>query len=303
MKLFALLFGVSIVLSTQASEFDKQLSKKEYVDLWRATAVQQMIQYKIPASITLAQGILESGSGNSELVKNGNNHFGIKCHDWTGKTMFIDDDKKGECFRVYKNGEESFVDHSEFLKGRSRYSKLFTFETTDYKAWSKGLKEAGYATNPKYPDLLIGIIEELKLNELDNLGVPTSQEAPNLALTNEKLNESKHSVVQHENKVKYIVAKKGDTFYRISKEFGLGLWQLYKYNDFGTRKDVLEEGDIIYIQPKIKRSKTKTIVLTEKMSLRELSQAQGLKLEHLLKRNDTSSADQILPAGEKVTLR
>lgn len=304
MKLFAIGLSVSMIMFSHASEIEKQISKKEYVDMWRTIAVQQMIQHKVPASITIAQGILESGSGNSELARKGNNHFGIKCHDWTGATMHIDDDQKGECFRVYANAEESFTDHSDFLKERKRYSNLFTLEITDYKAWAKGLKDAGYATNPKYPELLIGIIEDLKLHELDVLGAPNNEKAPTLAATStDKTEAVKHIVVLHENKVKYIVAKKGDTYYRISKEFGLGLWQLYKYNDFGPKKDVLNEGDIVYIQPKRNKAKNKTVQLTQKMSLREISQTQALKLESLLKHNENSSADELLPKGEKVILR
>lgn len=304
MKLVALGFGLTVMLFSHAGEVEKQISKKEYVDMWRTIAVQQMIQHKIPASITIAQGILESGSGNSELARKGNNHFGIKCHDWTGATMHIDDDKKGECFRVYTNAEESFVDHGKFLTERKRYSNLFTLETSDYKAWAKGLKDAGYATNPKYPDLLIGIIEDLKLHELDVLGSPNNEKVPVIAsTTNEKVIIAKHTVKLHENKVKYIIAQKGDTYYRISKEFGLGLWQLYKYNDFGPKKDVLVEGDIVYIQPKRKKSKTKTLQLSQNISLRELSQTQALKLESLLKKNENTSPDQILTKGEKVTLR
>lgn len=301
-----LTFGLGVALSglALAGNAEKQISKKEYVETWRSTAVQQMIQYKIPASITLAQAILESGSGNSELARKGNNHFGIKCHDWDGQTIYLDDDQKGECFRVYNSAEESYNDHSDFLKKKQRYSNLFLLEVNDYKGWAKGLKEAGYATNPKYPELLIEIIEDLKLNELDVLGSPNNEKAPDLTASAEKLSESRHVVMTHENKVKYIVAKKGDTFYRISKEFGLGLWQLYKYNDFGPRKDVLVEGDIVYIQPKRSRSKKNdTIKLTKEMSLRELSQVEAIKLESLIKLNNISSGDELLPKGEKVTLR
>lgn len=304
MKLFSVGIGVAFSGLVLAGNAEKQISKKEYVETWRTTAVQQMVQYKIPASITLAQAILESGNGNSELARKGNNHFGIKCHDWDGQTMYLDDDQKGECFRVYNSADESYVDHSEFLKKKQRYSNLFQLETTDYKGWAKGLKEAGYATNPKYPELLIGIIEDLKLYELDALGAPNNEKAPDLTASAGKITETKHTVMTHENKVKYVVAKKGDTFYRISREFGLGLWQLYKYNDFGPRKDVLVEGDIVYIQPKRSHSKKNdTIRLTKEMSLRELSQMEAIKLESLIKLNNISSGDELLPKGEKVTLR
>jgi len=305
MKLTSL-FLICAVSSIVLGNNEKQLSKKEYVDQWRSTAVQQMVQHKIPASITLAQAILESGSGNSELAKNGNNHFGIKCHDWTGQTIYIDDDKKGECFRVYESADESYVDHSDFLKSKQRYSKLFVLEQTDYKAWAKGLKEAGYATNPKYPDLLIGIIEDLKLEELDQLGVQNNEVAPVLAENVKKetiIKATNHQVFNHSNKVKFVVVKKGDTFYRIAQETGLALWQLYKYNDFDTKKDVLVEGDIVYIQPKRNRSKNKFIVLNESMTVNQLSQIEAISPEKIMKLNEFSSEGQILSKGEKVILR
>lgn len=303
MKLLAIGFGIVTTFNVFSSKVEKQLSKKEYAEQWRTTAVQQMIQYKIPASITIAQGILESASGNSELARKGKNHFGIKCHDWEGETMYMDDDQKGECFRVYNSAEESYVDHSEFLTTKKRYANLFSLEISDYKAWAKGLKEAGYATNPKYPELLIGIIEELKLQELDVIGLPNNQKAPDLTASSTSTESTSHTVKISENKVKFIIAKKGDTFYRISKEFGLGLWQLYKYNDFGPKKDVLSEGDIVYIQPKRNKAKDKQVSLDKPMTLREVSQQYAVKLESLMKHNEFSSADDLLPKGEKVTLR
>jgi LysM repeat protein len=286
------------------SGVEKQISKKEYVEQWRTTAVQQMIQFKIPASITLAQAILESGSGNSELAKKGKNHFGIKCHGWTGETMSIDDDQKNECFRVYASAEESYVDHSDLLKTKKRYANLFNLEITDYKSWAKGLKEAGYATNPKYPELLVNLIEELKLDELDKLGIQNNENVPAIASNTTKVQSQKHQVWQHENKVKYIVAGKGDTYYRISREFGLALWQLYKYNDFGPKKDVLEEGDIVYIQPKRKRSRNaKSIVLQEAMNIYQIAQQQAMTSEAIMKKNDIDSPEKVLSKGEKIILR
>lgn len=305
MKLMSLFLSCA-VSSLVLGNNEKQISKKEYVEQWRSTAVQQMVQFKIPASITLAQAILESGSGNSELAKNGNNHFGIKCHDWTGQTMYIDDDKKGECFRVYVSADESYVDHSDFLKTKQRYSKLFALEQSDYKGWAKGLKEAGYATNPKYPELLIGIIEDLKLEELDKLGIQNNEVAPTLAENSKKettIKSSAHQVLNHSNKVKYVVAKKGDTFYRIAQETGLALRQLYKYNDFDSKKDVLVEGDVVYIQPKRNRSKNKFIVLKEAMTVNEISQVEAISPKKIMKLNEISSEGQVLSKGEKVILR
>ncbi len=145
----------------------QNLTRQQYIDKYKNWAIRQMNQYGIPASITLAQGCLESGNGNSRLAVKANNHFGIKCHNWKGKKFYQDDDKRHECFRKYTNAEDSFKDHAEFLKNGKRYQSLFDLKRTDYKAWAHGLKAAGYATNPKYAKLLIDIIEEYKLYEYD----------------------------------------------------------------------------------------------------------------------------------------
>lgn len=299
----------TISFSALYAAVERKYTQKEYIDQWKSVAVSQMIQSKIPASITMAQGILESGFGNSLLAQKANNHFGIKCHEWQGATYFLDDDKPNECFRNYKNASESFKDHSEFLTGRSRYAKLFTLKITDYKGWAHGLKSAGYATNPKYPQLLIDLIERLNLSDLDKVAIETSNPVEYLANTSSsKVSssnaESQHQVMIHSNNIKYIVAKKGDTFYRISKEFQMGLWQLYRYNDYGDRKDVLEEGDIVYLQPKRRRSKkSSTFSVSNPTSLRTISQLEGIKLSSLMDKNITVSPDELLPKGEKVNLR
>ena len=153
---------------------NKQKSKEilDYIDKYKDIAMTEMVKYKIPASITLAQGILESGSGKSKLARQGNNHFGIKCHnDWKGKTMRMDDDAPKECFRVYKNAEESYRDHSKFLKNSKRYASLFSLKITDYKGWAKGLKKAGYATLPTYANVLINNIETYELYKYDEMVV------------------------------------------------------------------------------------------------------------------------------------
>ena len=146
-----------------------------YIQKWAPVAVKEMYRSGVPASITLAQGLLESRYGLSPLASEGNNHFGIKCHDWTGKTMYFDDDEKGECFRVYDSAEESFCDHSDFLRYRDRYKFLFENKTTDYKAWAYGLKKAGYATDPGYADKLIKNIEDYKLYEYDKMTVAEAE--------------------------------------------------------------------------------------------------------------------------------
>lgn len=152
-----------------------QKTTEIYIQNWKKECIEQMEKHGIPASITMAQGILESASGTSDLATKANNHFGIKCHnEWTGDKFFKDDDKKDECFRVYKNAQASFEDHSIFLK-KARYAELFDLAITDYKGWANGLKQCGYATNPKYPQLLIELIEKHHLHELDQGSEAVSQ--------------------------------------------------------------------------------------------------------------------------------
>lgn len=283
--------------------------------MWKDVAIAQMVEYKIPASITLAQGILESGYGNSDLARKANNHFGIKCHDWTGKKFYKDDDKKDECFRSYKDASESYKDHSLFLSGRSRYAKLFELKITDYKGWAKGLKSAGYATNPKYADLLIDLIEKNGLDKFDKMGegvtriedaeIKPSPSTPTKVDKTSTIVLNQTRQVSKKNNVKYVVAVKGDTYYRIAKEFQMGLWQLYKYNDFDKNKDVLEVGDIIYLQPKRGKSmaKDQRRVSDGVKSLLVISQEEGIKLEKLMKKNDVTDPKYVPVKGKMVRLR
>ena len=294
MKAVILFFlGLLFYSSLNASS---NLSRKEYVSVYEKIAIQQMNQYKIPASITMAQGILESGSGNSTLAKTANNHFGIKCHtEWKGEKIYLDDDAKNECFRSYSKVEDSYIDHSMFLTTRKRYESLFSLSLSDYKAWSHGLKAAGYATNPKYAEQLIQLIEELELFKLDGSSIAAISTNQPALFSVKKI---------HENKVDFIVTKKGDSFYQISKRFGLTLSQLHAYNDFNPEKDILEEGDIVYLEPKRFHSRSKNlIVLDRSMSLRELSQKEAVKLKKLMRKNQSSSPDEQLQQGEKVFLR
>jgi LysM repeat protein len=302
-----LFLSIGFFIANQSFSNESVITQSEYIENWKATAINEMISFNIPASITLAQGILESGNGNSELARKGNNHFGIKCHGWEGKTMRLDDDKKDECFRVYKNADDSFEDHSEFLVKYDRYNFLFNYEITNYKAWAKGLKEAGYATNPKYPQLLIDIIEKNGLDKLDNLSSPSLVATPSIVseTKSSKINSNNHSVYLHSNKVKFVIAKKGDTFYKISKEFGLNLSQLYRYNDYDVNKDVLMEGDVIYIQPKRRRSlfKKNEIVLEKSMTIEEIAQFSAVNEKSIRRLNSFTSETTIVSKGELVTLR
>ena len=276
------------------------ISRSEYIASWKFVAIEQMNLSGIPASITMAQGILESGSGNSKLAREGKNHFGIKCHGWEGDKMYVDDDIKNECFRVYKDAKDSYQDHSDFLKKYKRYEFLFTYKSTDYKSWARGLKEAGYATNPSYAESLIKLIEEEKLFELDKQQLSTETI---FAADIQKII-AKHTFYTNSNGTNYILVKKGDTFFKISEELGISMTVLRKYNDFHPDKEFLVPGEKIYIQQKVRKSKKeKFIILDGKKTLREISQEKGIRLKSLVKKNNTFIADQHLPKGTKVFLK
>lgn len=200
-------------------------STTDYIAHYKDIAIREMKRSGIPASITLAQGILESGSGKGRLAVKANNHFGIKCHGWKGGKIYHDDDAKQECFRKYKNAERSFVDHSEFLVGRKRYAKLFNLKKTDYKGWAKELRKAGYATDKKYPQKLISLIERYKLYTYDHRVLDKS--------------------VSKAKAVKHIVVK-GDTLYAIAKRYGTSVEALKKDNNLTSNS--LSVGEVLVIK-------------------------------------------------------
>jgi LysM repeat protein len=300
-----ILLILAITSYNLAGAADDRISRSQYIETWKTEAISQMVTYRIPASITLAQGILESGDGNSRLAKQGNNHFGIKCHTWTGKTIHKDDDKKNECFRKYESARESFQDHSEFLTKRGRYSFLFDLEPNDYKGWAKGLKTAGYATNPKYSNLLIALIEKNNLQQYDNMVMPSKNHSNSsdgfLFAGLSKPKTSKHSIYIHNNNIKYIKVKSKDTFYKISKEFGIHLGQIYKYNDLSD-KNFIKEGDIIYLQPKRKKAKVESHKVKKNETLQVISQLYGVRLKSICKKNNLE-AETILQIGQILELR
>lgn len=206
-----------------------------YIDRFKAIAIQEMNLYGIPASITLAQGLFESGNGNGDLAKIANNHFGIKCtSDWKGKSYYKDDDQVNDCFRVYDRPEDSYRDHSEFLK-RKRYAPLFELDKNDYQGWANGLKTAGYATNPKYPQLLIGVIEKYHLDQYDRPeGEVQKIKREDRVLTqiNQNIGKAiKDSLVQSTPITKLYTIKTGDTLYNVSKRFGLTVDELKTLNN------------------------------------------------------------------------
>lgn len=300
-KLMKQLFFLILILNLSTSRAeDIIISRLEYINSWKIAAIEQMNVYGIPASVTMAQGILESGNGNSKLAREGNNHFGIKCHDWEGDKMYLDDDAKNECFRVYSNAKESYKDHSEFLKKYKRYEFLFNYKSTDYKNWAKGLKDAGYATDSTYADKLIKLIEDEKLFELDKQNLSSG----NFAANQIQSLLGKHVISTTSNGSNYIVAKKGDTFFKISVELGISMPLLRKYNDFHPNKEFLVVGEKIYIESKARNSKKeKQFILSEQKTLREISQEKGIRLKSLLRKNYTFTPDQHLPKGTKVFLK
>ncbi len=201
-----------------------------YIDNYSTIAKEEMVQYGIPASITLAQGILESGAGRAELSKKSNNHFGIKCHKgWTGERVYHDDDELQECFRKYKDPKYSFRDHSLFLTQRSRYEDLFSYKKDDYKSWAKGLRKAGYATDPKYPQKLISIVEKYKLYTFDD----------------EVLGKKSKKKNKNDPKVKTYIVEKGDTLYSLSRKFNVTVDSLKEYN--GLESNTISIGQELYI--------------------------------------------------------
>ncbi|MBO5823437.1 MAG: glucosaminidase domain-containing protein, partial [Prevotella sp.] len=249
-KIIAILILIQLPLMALCA-LKKNSAYELYIAKYKDLAIEQMHRHKIPASITLAQGLLESGAGNSELARKANNHFGIKCHNWNGKRMYHDDDRKDDCFRSYNSVYESYEDHSRFLVSGQRYSKLFKLKITDYKGWAKGLKAAGYATNPKYASKLIEIIELYELYEYDR-EKKTEKFVPVIKINNNVSIDNSHKIYQFNNNL-YIKARQGDTFKSIGKEVGISYYRLADFNE-RDKNDVLAAGDIIYLKKKAKKA-------------------------------------------------
>lgn len=291
-RLIYFLLLIASCLTIQAQTRNKQY--EDYIKKYRELAVEEMKKYHIPASITLAQGLLESGAGQSTLARKSNNHFGIKCgSDWRGKTVHHDDDARGECFRAYKHPKQSYEDHSKFLAGRSRYASLFKLKITDYKGWARGLKKAGYATNPRYADQLIGIIELYDLHKYDKKG--------GLKWMKENPNPHQPYIA---NGLVYIVVRAGDSWKSISKEFDISQSKLRKYNDL-YKGYALQAGDILYLEKKNKKASKENIVhvLRAGESMYSISQKYGIRLKNLYKLNKMDAEDPAPEVGTILRLR
>ena len=272
----------------------------EYIKQYAPLAVEQMKRHKIPASITLAQGLLESGAGHSELARKSNNHFGIKCGGgWRGRTVRHDDDARNECFRAYRNPMDSYEDHSLFLRRGARYAFLFNLKITDYRGWARGLKKAGYATDPSYANRLITIIEDYELYKYDNQGTVRNWEKQ----VKKKPWLARPHQVFIANDIAYVVARDGDTFQVLGKEFDISWKKLVKYNDL-HKEYTLEEGDVIYLKGKKKKAaKSYTVyVVRDGDSMHSISQKYGIRLKNLYKMN-RKEADYVPEVGDRLRLR
>ncbi len=290
-----ILFFVTGVFVSMAQKRSNAYEK--YIKQYSALAVEHRERYGIPASITLAQGLLESGAGQSRLAREANNHFGIKCGNaWRGKTIKHDDDRRKECFRKYKRVEESYADHSLFLKGK-RYESLFKYDVTDYKNWARGLRKCGYATDKKYADKLIKIIEDYRLYRFDKGGFGKKDILVDDDLKHDKTAVQCGRTVYHRGKLRYVISAKDDTYEGLATLFGIKHERLLSYNDV-KENAVLPEGSVVYLKEKGKKyaGKGKYYEVQDGETLYLISQKLGVQLKHLRKRNKLEDDAEIKPA-------
>ena len=298
--LFFLLLSASIGCHSQVVWNHRY---QQYIDQYKDVAIEQMRRWKVPASITLAQGILESGAGQSELARKGNNHFGIKCHGWSGTSVYHDDDNKNDCFRAYPSAFDSFEDHSRFLASGQRYRDLFRLKLTDYKGWARGLKSAGYATSSTYATRLIEIIQCYKLYEYDNTKEYDKYIA-NHTRDHGIGGQPLHPIKMY-NKNYFVIARRGDTFRLIGEEIGVSYKKIASYNE-RDKDDPLEEGEVIWLKKKQKKApeeyKDRRHYVRHGESLYFIAQKYGIRLKSLYKMNHLPP-DYELRIGDELRLR
>ena len=317
MKKIILLLSISISFSQLL--YAQNMTAAEYVALYKDIAIREMKRMGVPAAISLAQGILETESGNSDLVKKSNNHFGIKCKStWTAETVSHDDDAPGECFRAYKNAEDSYRDHSNFLRGSSRYAFLFRLNPGDYKAWAYGLRKAGYATNPKYPEILIKNIEDNNLEQYTLEGVnevpvfdtskysndPEDKSVIDL-LKSTGQNDSVNKIIEPPkliiNGSKALFVTKGTSLLAIASQNNINLNRLLEINDLG-KDGLLDKDQYIFLEKKQKQGDRDYYIVQQNETLYDVAQKNGIILQSLYDYNNISSADNIY-FGTKILLR
>ena len=318
MRRLILLWGLLLSVCAVA-----QTPQEKYIQKYAPLAVKEMHRTGVPASITLAQGILESGAGLSQLATKGNNHFGIKCHkDWTGKRMYMDDDRKGECFRVYKKAEDSFRDHSDFLRYRDRYKFLFDLKVTDYKGWAYGLKKAGYATDPHYATKLIKYIEDYQLYKYDKMSTKEAAKVPEpphkieepvivrparngvSVPVSEEFSFNLEGTLYSVNGVPFIYASEGQTYASIAAEHHLFKKEILRFNDLQQEGELLP-GTIVYLASKKSKAQAGLemyIVEKDGEDFHALCQRFAVKEKSILRKNKLSYPVK-LREGDEIKLR
>ncbi len=303
--------------------YSQKITKEQYIQTYKDFAIREMKRMGIPAAITLAQGILETESGNSDLVHKSNNHFGIKCKSsWTAEGVSHDDDAIGECFRTYKDAEGSYRDHSNYLRGNERYAFLFKLDPIDYRGWAYGLKKAGYATNPKYPEMLIKFIEENNLHQYTLIAVnevPVFDGSkyrfdPEEKAFTEIVKEKGSANIQQKNSISYtpkakvdingskaVYESKGRSLLAIATENDINLNKLLEYNDL--KKDgLLQEDQLIFLEKKSKEGDKDFYTVQNNESIHEIAQKNGIRLLNLYEYNDLNENEKIV-SGRKLKLR
>jgi LysM repeat protein len=333
-KLITILLSAILLLCSSAafSQSDK-FRIQSYVNSYKELAITEMLRTGVPASVTLAQGILETGGGQSDLASMANNHFGIKCKsEWTGETMRHDDDAKNECFRKYSSVEDSYKDHSDFLRTRPMYAFLFKLDPTDYEGWAKGLRKAGYATNPAYAQQLIRIIVENNLQSYTLLAMQGQESREDLFVTGsinqkqleeannetrmknapifvstnsgkEKLKNLKYPLnsVFNINEAKVVYAEAGTSLLALANNYNVGLKKLIEFNEL-EQTDILSSNQLIFLQKKQKKGTTDLHIVEENESLHDIAQKEGIQLSTIMEFNGLQKGMQ--PAiGEKIYLK
>ena len=325
---------ILLLLLSPLALMAQNITVEEYIETYKDISMKEMKDHGIPASITLAQGIIESSAGNSDLARKAKNHFGIKCHkEWSGRTYHMDDDEKNECFRRYRKAEDSFRDHSEFLTSRPRYAGLFKLDIMDYEGWAKGLKAAGYATNPAYATALINRIQLNKLYLYDQLAMgliserelkkricdtneipPVSAPVPvgkelAYAPTDQSVFElvdmtADKRFIYENNGVRFVFAKEGETPESIAKEFKVRKKKLCQYNLI-THPDeaVFRKGDVVYLEQLAKKNrKVKKYITSGGETVRDLALRFAVQPERIIKKNKLDE-NAVLKPGKKIKLR
>ncbi|MBS1745229.1 MAG: glucosaminidase domain-containing protein [Bacteroidetes bacterium] len=321
-KILVSFFAAIVCLGAAAQNTD---AVNAYIEQYKQLAIEEMIRTGVPASITLAQGILESGAGKSELTEQSNNHFGIKCKtDWTGEVVYHDDDLKGECFRRYNSAEDSYRDHSDFLRNRPNYASLFNIEVTDYKGWAYGLKAAGYATSPAYATMLINTIEKYDLESITTAGLMQNKQitiaaAPvkmedEIAFVNtttlvKPADDKKDASVKLTkypdgvftiNQTKVIYAKAGTSLLAIANKYNLAYGKLLGFNDMKDG-NILSQSCLVYLERKQKRGAKDYHIASPNENLHDVAQEEGVQLQSLLAYNNYPG-NTLLKAGDKILL-